>query len=161
MNTPKLEALLKRHGPLGSRLLQIRTPQQEEVANAAYEEGFIPAMTLLEVTADDLGECMQAAGYGQCAGCEEWFPVLELEPVEPEIFEDGASERSMCEDCKLAEEGDWSAPPPPEPTTPEEIAAAEEKKRKAREAVIRQEERAEQRAAIVEEFERSQEQSTD
>ncbi len=148
-----LAQLAKQHGPLGDRLLQIRKPQQEEIANAAYEEGVINAMTLLEVPPLAMFRVMNDAGYAQCAGCEEWFGKLELEPEEdPEFLEMGDQERLLCEECKLAQDGEWAAPAPPEPTTPEEIAAAEEKKRKAREAVIRQEERAAKRQEIMDAY---------
>jgi hypothetical protein len=147
--TPRLDALELRHGKLGDRLLQIRVPQREEIAEAAYEEGVLNAMNKLEVSVEAMGDCMRQAGYDQCGGCEEWFPHLELEELEGAEFLEIGENPKRCEECKMADDGDWAAPPPPEPTTPEEIAAAEEKKQKARDAVIRQEERAAQRKAIL------------
>lgn len=150
---PQLFALQARHGAeLGDRLLQLRKPAQEEIANAAYEEGFINALNMLGTNVKALSLVMQAAGYEQCGGCEEWFPRLELEELENSndlgiLDEDFNAMR--CEDCKMAEDDDWAAPPPPEPTTPEEIAAAEAKKQKSREAVIRQEERQARRREIL------------
>ena len=147
--SPQLEALAKRHGTLGLRLLQLRKPAQEEIANAAYEEGFVNALNALEVSANDLGQAMRVAGYDQCGACEEWFPELELEETENAEFLEVGDNPKRCEECKLAEDADWAAPPPPEPTTPEEIAEAEAKKQKARDAVIAQERRREEREAIL------------
>lgn len=147
--TPKLDALAKRHGPIGDRLRQMRAPQREEIANAAYEEGVLNALNKLEVSFGVMVETMHEAGYDQCGGCEEWFPQLELEETQDAELAELGENTKRCEECALAEDDDWAAPPPPEPTTPEEIAAAEEKKRKAREAVIRQEERAAKRAEIL------------
>jgi hypothetical protein len=147
--TPKLDALALRHGALGDRLRQMRVPQREEIAEAAYEEGVLNALNRLEVTFDVMGECMRQAGYDQCGGCEEWFPQLELEELEGAEFLEVGANPKRCEECKLAEDGEWAAPPPPEPTTPEEIEAAEEKKRKAREAVLRQEARLALRQEIL------------
>lgn len=161
--TPKLDALARRHGQLGQRLIQLRKPQQEEIANAAYEEGFIYAMNALEVTADHLGKAMELAGYGQCGACEEWFPQLELEQSEGTGFlanpdDDGGpglvgiqfeAPRMLCTECAMAEDTEWAAPPPPEPTTPEEIAAAEEKRQRARDAVVAQEQRKAEREEIL------------
>lgn len=155
--TPQLEALAKRHGTLGQRLLQLRKPQQEEIANAAYEEGFIHALNALEVSANDLGQAMNAAGYEQCGGCEEWFPALELEDSEGAEFMEVGENPKRCTECKTAEDTDWAAPPPPEPTTPEEIAEAEAKKQRARDAVIAQEQRKAEREEIVKEYESQQE----
>jgi len=147
--TPQLDALVKKHGALGSRLIQLRIPQQEEIANAAFEEGFIPAMNALEVSADHLGQAMNLAGYGQCGGCEEWFPQLELEKSEGAEFMEVGENPERCAECKMAEDTEWAAPAPPEPTTPEEIAAAEEKRAKARQAVIDQEARKAHRDEIL------------
>jgi hypothetical protein len=153
---PQLEALARKHGQLGPRLIQLRKPQQEEIANAAYEEGFIFAMNALQVSADHLGQAMHVAGYGQCGGCEEWFPQLELEESEGADFLEVGENPKRCIECKTAEDTEWAAPPPPEPTTPEEIAAAEEKRQRARDAVIAQEQRRVERQGIVQEFEREQ-----
>jgi hypothetical protein len=147
--TPLLDALAVKHGTLGDRLRQLRKPQREEVANAAYEEGVLVALNKLEVSFGVMVEAMHEAGYDQCGGCEEWFPKLELDEVEDAEFLEVGANPMRCEECKLAEDGEWAAPPPPEPTTPEEIAAAEAKRQKAREAVIRQEERAAKRAEIL------------
>jgi hypothetical protein len=147
--TPQLDALAIRFSPLGDRLLKLRAPQQEAIANAAYEEGVLNALNKLEVTVEAMAQCMRQAGYGQCGGCEEWFPQLELEPLEGAEFLEVGENGDRCEECKMADDGDWAAPPPPEPTTPEEIAAAEEKKRKAREAIARQDERAAKRAEVL------------
>lgn len=147
--TPKLDELAKRHGILGDRLLQLRIPQREAVANAAYEEGVLNAMNKLQVSVDTMGQAMREAGYNQCGGCEEWFPQLELEETEDAAFLEVGDNPLRCEECKMAEDDDWAAPPPPEPTTPEEIAAAEAKKQAAREAILRQEERAAKRAEIL------------
>lgn len=151
--TPKLTKLFQRHGFLGDRLVQLRKPQQEEIANAAFEEGYVNALQVLEVSAPHMAKVMQEAGYGQCGGCEEWFPKLELEEVEDSEFLEVGANPERCEECKLAADTEWAAPPPPVPTTPEEIAAAEEKRNKAREAVIRQAQRAEERKAILAEYE--------
>lgn len=147
--TPLLNALALRHGNLGDRLLQIRVPQREEIAEAAYAEGVLNAMNKLEVSVEAMADCMRQAGYEQCGGCEEWFPQLELEDLENAEFLEVGDNPRRCEECKLADDGDWAAPPPPEPTTPEEIAAAEAKKQKAREAVLRQDERAAKRKEIL------------
>lgn len=147
--TPLLTVLQARHGAeLGDRLLQLRTPAREDIANAAYAEGFLTALNMLGASLPALEKVMHEAGYGQCGGCEEWFPQLELEPAEDAEFLEVGENPNRCEECNLADD-DWAAPPPPEPTTPEEIAAAEEKRNKAREAVIRQEERAAKRREIL------------
>lgn len=151
VTTPQLDALKKQHGTLGQKLLQLRRPQQDAIANAAYEEGTVLAMNALFIQPDHLGHVMRQAGYDQCGGCEEWFPELELEELEHTEFLEVGSNAKRCEDCKLAEDDDWAAPPPPEPTTPEEIAAAEEKRNKARQAVIDQETRKAERDAILKE----------
>lgn len=152
--TPQLDALAKQHGTLGTRLIQLRKPQQEMIANAAYEEGFINAMNALEVSADHLGRAMHLAGYDQCSHCEEWFPRLELDTVEDAAMGvlldfDSNQELLFCEECKTAQDIQESAVEPPEPTTPEEIAEAEAKKQRARDAVIAQEERKAQREEIL------------
>lgn len=158
-----LQELRKKHGQLGERLIQLRKPQQEEIANVAFEAGVVNTMNALEIPPAALFTVMRGAGYEQCGGCEEWFPALELEPSEGTGFQaaphdDGGPglvsiqfepERLLCEECKTAEDGEWAAPDPPEPTTPEEIAAAEAKKQKARDAVLAQEERAAKRQEIL------------
>lgn len=155
--TPQLDALAKQHGPLGTRLIQLRKPQRETIANAAYEEGFVFALTKLETDFNSLAMAMHEAGYDQCGSCEDWFPELELEDSEGAEFMEVGDNPKRCTECALAEDADWAAPPPPEPTTPEEIAAAEEKRNKARQAVIDQAKRQEERQAILDEYEKEQE----
>jgi hypothetical protein len=138
---------------LGDRLLTLRKPQQQLIADAAYEHGFIPTLQKLMLSTPALRQVMREAGYGDCTNCEEWFPQLELTEGDASFLEIGEPVPMLCEECKLADSDDWAAPPPPEPTTPEEIKAAEEKRAKARQAVIDQTARAQERQAILDQFE--------
>jgi hypothetical protein len=75
-----LAELVKKHGAdLGARLDSLRVPQKQEIADQAYEHGFLPVMEALAVPIASLERCMREAGYAQCAGeCEAWFGELEL-----------------------------------------------------------------------------------
>jgi len=95
-----LKELAAKHGPLGDRLEYLRLPQKQEIADAAFTEGFAEALIALETLVLPLERCMKQCGYQTCQGCTEWFPYLELD------------DEFRCEDCSLLD-GEYFVRPPP------------------------------------------------
>lgn len=96
-----LEQLKAHYGELGTNLVYLRPLQQQQIADAAFEEGFAEALIALETDHASLAHAMQLSGYEVCKGqCAAWFPHLELT--------DG-----LCEDCGLT--ADFVREPEPEP----------------------------------------------
>lgn len=88
-----LQPLIEKHGDLGQRLDSLRAVQKQEVAEAAYEYGFMAVMEALQVTVDSLERVMRETGYEQCTGaCEAWFGALELDDLK------------RCGDCSDADD---------------------------------------------------------
>lgn len=78
---------------------QYLTPMQRlQIAECAFDHGFIETANVLELDPAELSTCMVESGYLQCPGCEEWREGAELKHVE-DVNGDVVGS-PVCEDCR-------------------------------------------------------------
>lgn len=93
------QELARFHGPgLTGRVKHLNARQKLQVAECAFDYGFIDTASVLDIDVEELTACMVECGYAQCAGCEEWKEAGELGTIA--AVEGESTAGPMCEDCR-------------------------------------------------------------